>query len=51
MASNPSVVVVEDDPWTRLIGVVLNRTEARSNYSSYYYGYYSQDAKHGKGKR
>jgi phosphoglycerate dehydrogenase-like enzyme len=24
MASNPPVVVVEDDPWTRLIGVVLD---------------------------
>jgi len=24
MAANPPVVVVEDDPWTRLIGVVLD---------------------------
>src|SRR5262245_18655310 len=24
MASNPPIVVVEDDPWTRLIGVVLD---------------------------
>jgi phosphoglycerate dehydrogenase-like enzyme len=26
MASNPPIVVVEDDPWTRLIGVVLDPT-------------------------
>src|SRR3989449_11292949 len=26
MPSNPPIVVVEDDPWTRLIGVVLDPT-------------------------
>ena len=38
MAANPPVVVVEDDPWTRLIGVVLDpatSTERRAAFADF----------------
>jgi phosphoglycerate dehydrogenase-like enzyme len=35
MASNPPIVVVEDDPWTRLIGVVLDPTTAEERRAAF----------------
>src|SRR5215216_3156613 len=35
MASNPPVVVVEDDPWTRLIGVVLDPTTSEERRAAF----------------
>jgi hypothetical protein len=34
MASNPPIVVVEDDPWARLIGVVLDPTTSEDDPTS-----------------
>src|SRR5438034_4358323 len=35
MASDPPVVVVEDDPWTRLIGVVLDPTTSQERRAAF----------------
>jgi phosphoglycerate dehydrogenase-like enzyme len=35
MASNPPIVVVEDDPWTRLIGVVLDPTTSEERRAAF----------------
>jgi phosphoglycerate dehydrogenase-like enzyme len=35
MASNPPIVVVEDDPWTRLIGVVLDPTTSEQRRAAF----------------
>jgi phosphoglycerate dehydrogenase-like enzyme len=35
MAANPTVVVVEDDPWTRLIGVVLDPTTSAERRAAF----------------
>ncbi len=35
MAPNPPVVVVEDDPWTRLIGVVLDPTTSEERRAAF----------------
>lgn len=35
MAQNPSIVVVEDDPWTRLIGVVLDPTTSEERRAAF----------------
>jgi phosphoglycerate dehydrogenase-like enzyme len=35
MKSNPPVVVVEDDPWTRLIGVVLDPTTSEERRAAF----------------
>ena len=35
MTSNPPIVVVEDDPWTRLIGVVLDPTTSEERRAAF----------------
>src|SRR6476659_6750892 len=35
MASNPPIVVVEDDPWARLIGVVLDPTTSEERRAAF----------------
>src|SRR5438105_749087 len=35
MSSNPPIVVVEDDPWTRLIGVVLDPTTSQERHAAF----------------
>src|SRR5438876_7872546 len=35
MPSNPPIVVVEDDPWTRLIGVVLDPATSEERYAAF----------------
>jgi phosphoglycerate dehydrogenase-like enzyme len=35
MTPNPSIVVVEDDPWTRLIGVVLDPTTSEERRAAF----------------
>jgi hypothetical protein len=35
MASNPPIVIVEDDPWTRFIGVVLDPTTSEERRAAF----------------